>query len=129
MPASPKVRKADRRVREAKVVGHREPEAHRRPDRSGRIAGEVAEYLSSKGKGRGPRVECPGDHVPVVDALGDTGQKAIRQHDFLEQPERHEGESEAQLVRPRTARLGELRHELSRSHNGPGYQVREERYK
>ena len=53
-------------------------------------------------------------------------QERIGEHHLLEQPERHQREAEAQLCAGGAPRLLELRHELGRSHDGPGDQVRKE---
>jgi predicted nucleic acid-binding Zn-ribbon protein len=127
VPAPPEVREADRGVRKAEVVRHGETEAHGCPDRGGRVAGKVTEDLPAKGERRRPGIECARLHVDVVDAFDDRAEEAVRQHDFLEEAERHERESEAQLLGARAVRLLELRHELGRPHDGARDEMREER--
>ena len=126
VPAPPEVREADRRVRKAEIIGHGETQAQRRPDRRGRVAGEVAEDLTAEGECSGPGVQRSRDLAAVVDALGNVCEEAVGQHDLVEQPESHEREPEAQLRRAGTPRLGELRHQLGGAHDRTGHQVRKE---
>src|SRR5438105_3309214 len=57
VPAAPEIREADRRIREAEVVRHGEPETQRRTYRGRRVAGEVAEDLAAEGERAGTGIE------------------------------------------------------------------------
>ena len=78
VPAPPEIGEADRRVRKAEVVRHREAQAHRRADRRRRIAGEVAEDLAAERERRDPGVERAWNLVRVIDFFRDLGRGNCR---------------------------------------------------
>ena len=128
VPAPPEIREADRRIGETEVVWHRETQAHRRADRGGGITSEVAEDLPAESERTEPRIQRARDLVAVVDRLGRLREETVGEHDLLEQAQGHQHQAETQLVAACATRLGELRHQLGRTHDRPRNQMREERH-
>ena len=125
VPASPEVRKPDRRVGKTEVVRHGEAQTECRADGGGRVAGEIAEDLAAEGQGADPRVQCAGRQVGVKYRLRGRGQKTIGQHDLLEQAQRHQRQTKTQLLARCPPRRLELRQQLAGAHDRSGHQMRE----
>ena len=126
VPATPEVGETNRRVGEAEVVRHRKTQTQRRPDRRGRVAGEVAKDLSAEGERSRPRIERARDLVAVEDALGHLDRKLSASTTLLNRPSVMSASPKRSCCAAGAARLGELRHELGGTHDGAGDQVREE---
>ena len=128
MPAPPEIRETDRCVRKPEVVGHAEAQAQRRADGSRRVAGEIAEDLPAEGQCSQPRIDEARRTRVVEHAFSCVRQECVGDHHLVEQTERHQPEAKAQLLPRSASRILELRHQLGRTHDRSGDQVREKRH-
>jgi hypothetical protein len=129
VPAAPEVSEADGCIGKAEVVRESKAQTEGRSDRGDRVAGEVAEDLSTEGQRRDPGIDKAGDGLAVIDLLHDRGKEAVGEHRFLKQTQGHQGQAEAQLIGCGLAGQLKLRNQFGGPHDGSGYQVRKERNK
>ena len=127
VPAAPEVLDRRRGVRRVEVLGEREAEQERDPDRDVRVAGEVRVDL------HGIRVDRDQDLERRVlarggeDLVDDRRGQVVRDHHLLEEPGRDEVEGPARVDAARVAGRVELGDQLGRPHDRAGDEVGEER--
>src|SRR6476619_4277038 len=97
VPSPPKIREADRGIRETKVVLQMESECEGSADRAKRIAGEIEKDLPGKCQHAGPRVERNQRSGITEHAIGTPGEQGIGKNNFLKQSQSHQRQSPEKL--------------------------------
>src|ERR1041385_4861939 len=127
MPPSPKIREADRGVRETKIVFEMEAQGQGSADCAERIAGEIEKDLSCKREYTRPGIQRHQRPGIIKHAVSRARQQRVRQHNFFEQSQRHESQSPEELIFFQSRRVPELRQKIAGAHNRSGNELWEKR--
>src|SRR5436189_5557735 len=124
MPASPKIGKANGRVRKTEIILQMKAKAESCANGAGRVAGEIEKYLAGERHDAEPGIKRDERTSVTKDAIGRTGEHHVGEHDFFEQPEGHEQQSPQTLTRAQSRRPNKLREQTDRSDQPPVDQQR-----
>src|SRR5437762_6701000 len=124
MPASPKIGKANGRVRKTEIILQMKAKAESCANGAGRVASEIEKNLAGERHDAEPGIKRDERTRVTKDAIGRTGEHHVGEHDFFEQTEGHEQQTPEKLARAQTWRPNKLRKKIARSDNRPGDQLR-----
>src|SRR5213079_3275331 len=108
MPASPKIGKANGRVRKTEIILQMKAKAESCANGAGRVAGEIEKYLAGERHDAEPGIKRDERTRVTKDAIGRTGEHHVGEHDFFEQTEGHEQQSPQKLTRAQSRRSNKL---------------------